>query len=121
MFDFESAALAMSDRVGGPFHAANIIYRAAPATDAGGSITAPGGVTLVACKAQRDVCTEQMRAEEDFQEKDVRLIVLGVSSLDTSATITITEGPHVGSYALRSATRDPAAFGWECRGRAVAA
>lgn len=119
MFDFHAMASGFSALLGGPFNAATVNYPGTPVIDAGGSIISPGTPIVQDCMCQRDVCTEQMRADADFQERDVRLIITGLDALTTEATVIILAGPHVGTYALRSATRDPAAFGWECRARAA--
>lgn len=121
MFDFAGIANAFSSAHGGPFHAATINHDGTPTYDSGGSITAPGTPTSEACTVQVDIATLAMRGDTDFQERDVRLLVLGVDALTTTPTITVTAGPFAGTtYALRSVTRDPAALGWECRGRAIA-
>lgn len=119
MFDFAGMAGAFSSILDGPFFAGSIIYPGTPVKDDGGSIITPGTPVVVDCMVQRDVCTERMRADADFQEKDVRLIITGVDELTTEPKVHILEGPHVGSYILRSTDRDPAAFGWECRARAA--
>lgn len=119
MFDFAGMATAFSSILDGPFFAGAIIYPGTPVKDDGGSIITPGTPVVVDCMVQRDVCTERMRADADFQEKDVRLIITGVDELTTEPKVQILEGPHVGSYVLRSTDRDPAAFGWECRARAA--
>jgi len=119
MFDFHSMAASFSSMMGGPFHPGTANYPGTPVTDLGGSIVSPGTPVKYDCSVQRDVCTEQMRADADFQEKDVRLIITGLDELTTEASVAILSGPHAGTYALRTATRDPAAFGWECRARAA--
>jgi hypothetical protein len=118
MFDFAGMADAFSSANGGPFHPGTVTYPGTPDVDAGGSIISPGTPIVQDCMVQRDICTEQMRSDADFQERDVRLIITGLDALTTEAAVEILAGPHAGAYALRTATRDPAAFGWECRGRA---
>lgn len=119
MFDFAGIASAFSGLMGGPFHAGVAIYQGTPIKDDGGSIVTPGTPVTFDCMVQRDVCTEAMRADADFTEKDCRLIITGLDDLSTEAKVQILEGPHIGAYSLRSVERDPAACGWECRGRAA--
>lgn len=119
MFDFAGIASAFSGVLGGPFYASTAITPGEAVKDDGGSIVTPGTPTVENCLAQRDICTERMRADADFTEKDVRLIVTGIDSLTTDAKILISTGPHAGTYVLRSVDRDPASCGWECRGRAA--
>lgn len=121
MFDYAAFATSFSSANGGPFHAASANYAGDPLTDAGGSITSPGTPTSFPCECQVDVVTLAMRADADFQERDVRLLIIGLDALTTDASIVISAGPYIGFYELKSVARDPAAFGWECRGRAVAA
>lgn len=119
MFDFHGMATAFSDMMDGPFHAGVAITMTDAETDDGGDIVVAGSEVRADCMVQRDVCTERMRADADFQEKDCRLIITGLDELTTEAKVEILVGPHVGLYSLRSVDRDPAAFGWECRGRAA--
>ena len=117
MFDFHSMATAFSSIADGPFHAGVAITVTGAQTDDGGDIISAGSEVRADCMVQRDVCTERMRADADFQERDVRLIITGLDALTTEAKVEILAGPHAGKYSLRSVDRDPAAFGWECRGR----
>lgn len=119
MFDFGSMAAAFSAMLGGPFHSGAAIYAGTPVKDDGGTIITPGTPVTYDCMVQRDACTETMRADADFTAKDCRLIITGLDDLTTDAKIHILEGPHIGAYSLRSVDRDPAACGWECRGRAA--
>jgi hypothetical protein len=121
MFDFATIARGFSSANGGPFHAGVVLSSGAPTVDAGGSITAPGVASSVSCLAQVDVTTEAMRSAEDYQETDVRLLLIDVSGVEIGQRVRIDAGPFAGKvYALQSASRDPATFGWECRGRLAA-
>lgn len=110
---FASLATAFSAMFGGPYANAIARWPGTPTMDAGGSVTAPGTPVEVECKCQIDIATDAMRAAEGFKETDVRLLILGLDALDTGAVV------EVGglNYVLLSVTRDPAAVGWECRGR----
>lgn len=117
---FAQIAGAVSEAVGGPYHAATLTYPGTPVYDDGGDIVTPGTPFDVACKAQVDVATEAMRQAEGFLSEDVRLLIIGVDVLDTKPKLAIGAGPFAGKvYSLLSAQRDPLGFGWECRGRAV--
>jgi hypothetical protein len=121
MFDFAAIARGFSRVNGGPFHAATLLIDGPPVTDAGGSITTPAIWSSVPCMVQVDVTTEAMRSAEDYQETDVRLLLLNVSDVEIGQRVRVDAGPFAGKvYALQSATRDPAIFGWECRGRLAA-
>ena len=63
-----------------------------------------------------DAATEAMRSAPDFLATDVRLLVLGLNALDTTAVVAVTGR---GTYALVTVQRDPAGIGWECRARVV--
>lgn len=117
---FRQIAGTVSAALGGPFHAAKLLYPGTPVYDDGGSIIDPGSPYQVDCSAQVDIATEEMRQAEGFLEKDVRLLILGPATLDTVPELSITEGPFAGQqYVLHSAQRDTLGFGWECRGRAT--
>lgn len=118
MFDVEAIARGFSGLVGGGWVDATLAIAAAPVLDAGGSIATPGGVIEAAILVQIDASTQAMRADADFQETDIRLLVLGPDALKIDDRITVDAGPHAGRvYALRSAIRDPATLGWDCRAR----
>lgn len=104
--------------MGGPYHGASLLYAGAPVKDDGGSIITPGTPSEVACTAQVDRATEEMRKAEGFMSEDVRLLILGPATLDRSPRLSITAGPFAGKvYSLMSVQRDPLGFGFECRGR----
>jgi hypothetical protein len=70
--------------------------------------------------AQVDVATQAMRADKDYQETDVRLLLIDIASVTIGQRVRVDAGPFAGKvYALQSATRDPAVCGWECRARAA--
>lgn len=115
---FRQIAGAVSEAFGGPYHAATLTYPGTPIKDDGGSIITPGTPVNVSCKAQVDVATEAMRLDAGFMAEDVRLLIIGPDTLDTTPTLAISAGPFAGKvYTLLSAGRDPLGFGWECRGR----
>lgn len=99
------------------FRDAEAIAPGAAVKDAGGSITTPATPTKTPCKAQGDVATREMRADADFVQGDIRIMVINIGALDTTMRVRIASGPHAGLWALRSVTRDSAGVGWECRGR----
>lgn len=120
MFDFAGMATAFSSMNGGPYWAATINHAGTPITDDGGSIITPGTASTQPCTVQVDVVTQSMRLDDDFQERDVRLIILGVDALTIEPSVTITDpmSPFYGNtYELKTTGRDPAALGWECRAR----
>lgn len=117
---FREIALMVSEAVGGPYHVATLNYPGVPVIDAGGDIVDPGAPSKINCHAQVDVVTEEMRADADFQGRDVRLLILGPASLDAVPTLTVSGGPFNGqTYSIRSVTRDVLGFAWECRGRGL--
>lgn len=116
---FAQVAGAVSSAFGGPFHTGALLYDGEPVYDDGGSIVTPGEPFTMPCEVQVDVVTEAMRADADFLERDVRLLIIGPASLTTEPRVSVTVGPFAGmTYELRSAARDTLAFGWECRARA---
>lgn len=118
---FAHVAGAVSAAFGGPYHTATLLYDGEPVMDDGGSIATPGAATTLPCEVQIDAVTEAMRLDADFLERDVRLLILGPAALTTEPRLGVTTGPFAGqTYELRSVMRDPLAFGWECRARAVA-
>lgn len=114
---FAAIATGFSALAGGPFSPATLRWPGEPTLDSGGSITTPGTPTEAACQAQVDIATEAMRADADFQQNDVRLLILSATAPDESASVEIIGGGHPGVYALQSVSRDPAGVGYECRGR----
>lgn len=114
---FAGLATGFSDAFGGPYHAAVARWAGTPTYDTGGSITAPGSPSQTDCRAQGEAATQAMRANEGFLETDIRLLVIGLTALDTLATVEIEAGPHAGTWALMTVARDPVGVGWECRAR----
>lgn len=117
---FASIANGFSGIAGGPFVDGVLWWAGTPTMDAGGSIIDPGTPIEVACRVQVDVATEAMRADADFQQNDVRLLILasGLSRVpDEAAELSIAAGDHAGRYALQTVVRDPAGVGFECRAR----
>ena len=117
---FAGLATAFSDTFGGPYQAAVARWPGTATYDAGGSIAAPGTPIAVDCRAQGEAATQAMRADVGFLETDIRLLVLGLTTLDTLTQIVIAAGPHEGTWALMSVSRDPVGVGWECRTRRAA-
>lgn len=117
---FSQVANAVGAAFGGPFAASKLLYAGTPTYDDGGSIVVPGVPSEVDCSVQVDAVTEEMRADEDFMEKDVRLVILGPDALDTAPDVRINAGKFAGKrYSLQTCRRDPMGFGWECRAREV--
>lgn len=117
---FAQIATLVGEAVGGPFHDAVLLYAGEAVVDDGGSIITPGTPVEVACRVQVDRVTEAMRQAEGFLEKDVRLLILGPTSLTTEPDVSVTDGPFAGQvYSIITVGRDPLGFGWECRGRAI--
>lgn len=119
---FAAIANGFSGIAGGPFVDGTLEWSGTPVTDDGGSIIAPGTPTKVACRVQVDVATEAMRADADFQQEDVRLLILsaGLATVpDEQAEVAIPAGDNAGRYALQTVGRDPAGVGFECRARLV--
>lgn len=117
---FSGLASAFSEAFGGPYQDAVASWPGAIVFDSGGSLDSAGAGTSADCKVQVDVATEEMRMDAGFLATDVRLLVLGLDALGTSAAITITDGVHAGTWKVMSVTRDPAGIGFDCRGRLVA-
>jgi hypothetical protein len=117
---FANIANGFSGMAGGPFVDGVLWWVGTPTMDAGGSITSPGTPVEQACRVQVDVATEAMRADADFQQEDVRLLILASGLLrvpDEAAELSIVAGDHAGRYALQTVGRDPAGIGFECRAR----
>ncbi len=119
---FSTIANGFSAMAGGPFTDATLWWAGTPVMDAGGSIITPGTPVEQACRVQVDVATEAMRTDADFQQEDVRLLILsaGLSvDPDEAAELVIAAGIHAGTYAIQTAGRDPVGIGFECRARKV--
>lgn len=122
MFDqvFAGIATSFSDVFGGPFADAQAIWPGVPVVDDGGRITTPATPIAKSCRAQVCAPTEAMRADAEFLQTDMRLVVLSATlegPLDTSADIVIAAGPHAGRWELQTATLDTAGVAYTCRGR----
>jgi hypothetical protein len=111
---FAGFARAISSAMGGPYQEATLERRAAPQFDDGGSIIAPGALETSACLVQIDDLTRDMRADADFVEGDVRLIILA----DGLEFVPNTDS-KVAGYSIRSVSSDPMGIGYVCRGRPV--
>jgi len=119
---FASIANGFSAMAGGPFTDATLWWAGTPVMDAGGSIVSPGTPVEQDCRVQIDVATEAMRADADFQQEDVRLLILsaGLSVVpDEAAEVVIEAGDNAGRYAIQTVGRDPAGVGFECRARLI--
>lgn len=117
---FASIAGAVSARFGGPYHAARLIWPGTPVEDAGGSIITPGTPVIVDCQAQIDVCTEAMRLEAGYTDRDMRMLILapGLSRpVDSDATLEVLAGPHTGQWSIAGASFDTMGFAFDGRGR----
>lgn len=119
---FASATQAASTMGGGPFHAATVWVPGTATLDDAGDITASGATVELSCKAQVTAPTTSMRDDPKFQEKDLRVIILADSITQAPTTamrVTITTGPHPGTYALESVGLDTAGVGYTCRARPI--
>lgn len=117
---FAEIATLVGEAVSGPYHDAVLLYAGTPVYDDGGSIITPGVPSEVAVRVQIDRVTEAMRQAEGFLERDVRLLILGPTSLTTEPDVSVSAGPFAGqSYTIQTAGRDPLGFGWECRARQI--
>lgn len=117
---FAGIAAAIGARYGGPFHAGRLVWPGEPVLDDGGSIVEPGTPVAFDCSVQIDACTEAMRAEAGYTDRDVRLIVLAPGlgrALDSDATIEVLAGPHAGTYSVQGQTLDPVGVAFDGRGR----
>ncbi len=117
---FAGIANSFSAMAGGPFVDATLWWAGTPVMDAGGSIVTPGTPVEQACRVQVDIATDAMRADADFQQRDVRLLILsdGLSRIpDEAAGVVIETGDNAGRYALQTVGRDPVGVGFECRAR----
>ena len=113
-------AAAFSETFGAPYADAVATWPGTPTLDSGGSITTAADPVTADCKVQVDSPTDAMRGDAGFIATDVRLLVLGLTSLDTSAKITIASGAHIGTWTLMTVTGDPVGIGYECRARKAA-
>lgn len=119
---FAQIAAAVSGAFDGPFHAGLLTWPGTPVTDDGGSIVEPGTPEVYDCTVQIDVCTEEMRGEAGYTDKDVRLIVLAPGlerAVDTDATLRVLAGPHVGTWSIQSEAKDVLGCAYDGRGRRV--
>lgn len=120
---FAGIANGFSAMAGGPFTDATLWWAGTPVTDDGGSIVDPGTPVEADCRVQVDIATEAMRTDADFQQEDVRLLILsaGLTTVpDEAAEVVIEAGDNAGRYALQTVGRDPAGVGFECRARLIA-
>lgn len=115
--DFAGAFLGMAAAFPTVWGDAVAHWPGVPVEDDGGSIISPGIPTQIPCKAQGDSVTTEMRADAGFIQGDIRILILALDALDTSAEIVIESGPHAGRWSIESTARDAAGIGWDCRGR----
>lgn len=117
---FAEIASGFTDSANGPFVAAKVLTNAPPVLDDGGSIVTPGALTERDCLVQADYAGEAMRADAGFADGDIRILVLSATlsgAITTDDRVRITTGPFAGLWSVQSVSRDPAAIGWELRGR----
>lgn len=120
---YARTATAISAQYGGPFVAAVLRWPGEVQTDEGGSIADPDNPAEPEehdCQVQVDVCTEAMRGEAGYADKDVRLIVLAPElgrAVDTDATLVIASGDNAGEWSIQSETRDVLGCAYDGRGR----
>ncbi len=95
------------------------VYAETSVYDAHGELTT--SETIRDCKAQVDVMTEAMRAQEGAADGDRRILVLSTSlagDLDSDSEVEVLEGPYAGArYLVSNIDRDPCGSYWNCRGR----
>jgi hypothetical protein len=117
---FADIALGFSGIAGAPFHEADVISVSAPVYDDGGDIVTPGTPTRRSCMAQADYAGEAMRGEAGFADGDIRILILSATlsgAITTDDRVEIKAGPFAGLWSVQSVSRDPAAVGFELRGR----
>ena len=120
---FADIAQAFSAAGLGAFYDGVARWSGEPAYDDGGSIATPGTPVAKSCQVQIDAATEAMRQAEGFADGDMRMLVLAATldgDLDTSATVEVLAGPHVGAWMVSAVNRDPCGVYWEARGRRAA-
>ena len=101
----------------GAFYLDGTLIRVTKARGAGGDLTST--TTEDQIKGQVDACTEAMRREEGFTDRDVRLIVLqvGPSGAITRPNTDCKVSLGGDTSAIQSVGSDPANSYWEMRGR----
>lgn len=107
-----------------PFRPGKLRWPGTPVLDEGGSIVSPGTPEEYDCSVQIDLCTEAMRLEAGYTDKDVRLLVLAPDlgrAVDTDATVEVLSGPHVETWSIQSQAKDVMGFAYDGRGRRLAA
>lgn len=120
---FARIAAGFAGALGSPFADVTLRWPGTPAYDDGGSITAPGAPILLSARAQFDMPGEQMRADPQFRERDMSVIVLRAGlerELDTTPIMVVASGRHAGTWSIETCQGDSAGIGWECRARKVA-
>lgn len=97
----------------GPLYLPAVLHRRSLVDLGDGSLSEV--VADVAVRAQVDAATEAMRQAEGYADGDVRILVLaaGVPALSSDDWITV-RGQR---WSIQSASLDPAASHWDCRGR----
>jgi hypothetical protein len=116
---FADIATSFSAAFGGPFHAGKVRWPGTPVME-GGSIITPGTPEEYDCAVQVDVVTEAMRGEDGYTDKDMRLIVLApglARAVDSSATVELLAGPHIGVWMIASNAKDTLGCAYDGRGR----
>jgi hypothetical protein len=104
-----------------PIYDAATLHRRGPAVyDVGGRITAPGPGEFD-CRVQIEAATEAMRADKDFAETDMRLLLLTASCSSMPVVgdeVAVRQGHWAGTkWSVKSRGSDPANGAWEMRGR----
>lgn len=117
---FAEFSVALSLEFEGPYHAGRVVTQTPPVIDDGGSIIDPGEVVYRNCSVQVDTATEAMRQSVGYAEGDRRFLILAATltgTMDTDATVEVTEGPFVGTWLVSEIGRDTFASHWVGRGR----
>ena len=116
---FAAMAASLSAAFGGPFHDATVV-KSRPTLNAGGSVATGQAPVTRTCQCQVDACTDAMRREQGYQDKDVRLLILAGTldgDVEQGERVTVGAGPGAGTYIVMSIDRDPIGIYHECRGR----
>lgn len=104
----------------GAFYLDGILHRDGtdPQYDDEGNITGYGGGADIACKAQIDGATYDMRQAEGYADGDMRIIVLS-AGLGVAVTTDFQVTVSGKRWMIQSVERDAAASHWILRGRAA--
>lgn len=117
-----AAFAAAASVAGSPYHPAELWWPGVATTDDGGDIEDAGTPTTLPCKAQVSQADTRMRQDAQFQERDMKILILAyglTKAPDTDAQVTVQSGPHAGTYALETIGLDTAGVGYVGRARPI--